>query len=43
MGLILSVIEEGHLTDNLGSSVAKSCFMHYKLNSVSIGLLLTVF
>lgn len=44
MGLILSMVEEGPLTDNLGNSVAKSCFMYYELNLVKyIRLLLTVF
>lgn len=34
MGLILSMIVEGPLTDNLRNSVAKSYFMYYKLNSL---------
>lgn len=33
MGLILSMIVEGALTDNLGNSVKKSCSIYYELNS----------
>lgn len=39
MGLILSMIEEGPFTDNLGNSVAKSCFIYYELNSVKYMLI----
>lgn len=38
MGLILSVLVEGPWTENLGNSVAKSCFKYYKLNSVKYRL-----